>query len=79
MAVTNALPVPGLGWDEQIAKIVAPHAEARVIQFVEFENRIVIGSSRLPATRWLGGALRAALGRIGSRIGGRISVRGLSP
>jgi hypothetical protein len=79
VAVVNALPVPRLDWTAQIESLVAPHGDARMILFEEFENRIVLGSTRLPRPRALGSAIRGALARIGSRIGGTISVRDLAP
>lgn len=75
VVVVNGLPCPGRSWPELLARFTAPHAEARVVTFDEFVNRIVLAGRRLPDARTLGARLRTALGRIGSRQARRIRVR----
>jgi hypothetical protein len=75
VAATNVLPVPGMTWDELLARLAAPHARAMLVHCRDYENRLLIAGSRLPPARVAGERLRAALRRLRSRQAARIAVR----
>lgn len=75
VAVVNTLPVHGMTWDVQLARLSGSHPEARVVLFEEYQNRVVLLGSSLPSARALSARLRRPLRRIGSAQAERISVR----
>jgi hypothetical protein len=75
VAAVNSLPVSGMSWRRQRARLVGPHRQARVVLFREFENRVVLGGDSLPPVRSLSRRLRGVLREIDSRIAESISVR----
>lgn len=62
-------------WSPDLPRLAAGYATARVVEFDEFENRILVGGDELPSARELGRSLRAALRQVRSRQAGRIRVR----
>jgi hypothetical protein len=79
VAVVNLLPVPGISWDALTRSLVAPHEQARLVGFEEWENRVVLAGAGLPEPRVLGRLLRGALRGIGSDLAAGMTVRGYEP
>jgi len=77
IVAVNVLPVPGMAWKTLLPRIAAPWPDARVVTFREYENRVLICGSGLPAAAALSLRLRARLRAIGSRQLRRIAVRTL--
>jgi hypothetical protein len=77
VAVVNALPVPALSWESLLWNLAAPHRQARMVLFGEFENRVLVAGGVLPPPRTLGRMLRRQLRAIDSRIAAGLSVRQL--
>jgi hypothetical protein len=77
IVVVNALPIPGMTWDELLALLTAPYGRALLVTFRDYENRIVIGGEGLPEPRRAAALVRAALAGIGSRQSGRLRMRAL--
>jgi spermidine synthase len=77
VVVINGLPCPGWSGRALVERLSAPHREARVVEFTEFVNRIVVAGRSLPDARFLSARLRAALESMGSRQARRVRVRTL--
>jgi hypothetical protein len=75
VALVNTLPMRGMTWKEQCERLAGSHAQARIVQFDEYENRVLILGRRLPAAHPLSRKLRGPLWGIGSRLADRLSVR----
>lgn len=75
IAVFNLMAPPSGIWIRELEWMAALYGKARIVNFDEFANRILIAGKDLPPTRELGAMLRAALRRIGSRQAERIQVR----
>lgn len=75
VAVTNVLPVPGLGTQAVLQRLAAPHGRARVVRLERWENVVLLTGDALPSARAIGRALRSALGAIGSVEAGALAVR----
>jgi hypothetical protein len=77
IAVTNLLPVPGLGWPALVERLAAPWPAAVLVSTLEYENRILIAGDlpRAGAARQVSHRLRAALRGLGSLQAERFSVR----
>ncbi len=75
IAVTNLLPVPGRTWRSVVMGVAAPHAEAVVLSFDDYENRVVLAGDDLGGARRLMRDVRQALDALGSRLARRISAR----
>ena len=78
VVAVNVLPVPGLAWDELLARLAAPHRHAIVLDPAQYENRVLLAGPGLPDARATGRAIRATLQRIRSRQAGRFTVRSWS-
>ncbi len=76
-AVFNLMLPPSGRWNPDLRRICGMFGEACIVDFEEFENRILIGSDELPTARELGRTLRSELRRIGSRQTDRIRIRSL--
>jgi hypothetical protein len=79
IAVFNLMLPPGGRWNPDLNRLAGGFKTARVIDFDEFENRILIGGDHLPSSRELGLRLRRALRQLRSRQAGRIHLRNLQP
>jgi len=73
----NLLLPPSGRWQPELGRLVAIHPSARIVNFDDFENRILIGGESLPSARALGGRLRESLRAIGSRQARRIQLEGM--
>ena len=79
VALFNLLSPVNFAWQEGLSRVIAPFPQALMIQFAEFENRVVIAGQRLPKPHWLGRRLRELLLRLKSPQARRIAVRSLIP
>lgn len=75
VAVFNLVSAPVGGWRLGLEKVTAGFHHACVIEFEEFENRIVIAGNNLPPTAELGRGVRRLLRQLRSRQAERIRVR----
>ena len=60
-----------------VERVAEPFAEALEVRFLDFDNRIVVASRRLPSAREVSRLLRASLRGVRSRLAERIRVRTL--
>jgi len=74
IAVFNLMLPPCGRWNSDLKRIAGMFGTARIIDFDEFENRILITGARLPSVRKLGISLRQALRQLRSRQAGRIRL-----
>lgn len=77
VAVSNLMLPPSGRWEPDLTRLAGQHAEARVIQFDEFENRVLVAGSNLPTAQALGRQLRKALRGLRSRQASRVCVKTL--
>jgi len=77
IAVFNLMPPLSGKWNPDLGRITAFYGAARIIEFDEFQNRILVGGSDLPSARILGLNLRRTLRRLRSRQAGRIHLRSI--
>lgn len=77
IAVFNLVSAPGAGWRAGLAKVTAGFRHASVVEFEDFENRIVIAGNALPPPAELGRGLRRLLRQLRSRQAERIRLRRL--
>lgn len=77
IGIFNLVSPPKEGWCAGIGKIAGHFRVTRIIQLDDFENRLVIGGTELPAARALGQGLRRLLRQIHSRQSDRLRVRSL--
>jgi spermidine synthase len=75
VVVTNVLPVSGWTLRRLLTTMSAPHPQARVIHFLDWENRLLVAGTSLPPARILARRLGAVIDCIGSRMRGRFAVR----
>ncbi|MFC1572647.1 hypothetical protein ACFL6M_03505 [Candidatus Eisenbacteria bacterium] len=77
LVVVNLLPMQGMSWRELLERVAAPYRRALVVSLVDYENKLVIGGSRLPEGREASRRIRSGLQQLGSRLVGRFRVRTL--
>jgi spermidine synthase len=77
LAVTNVLPVPGRPWTRLLPHLAAPFGHARVLEFDDWENRLLICGAELASARAVGTRLRRHLRAIGSAEADAFVVRTL--
>jgi hypothetical protein len=75
VAIHNLLPPKNARWAAAFHHVIDPRRACRVVEFADFENRLLIVARRLPTARQLSVAMGQQLRAIGSRQAGRISVR----
>lgn len=75
VAVVNALPVPGCGWERLVPRLAGDAPRVVEVRVVGYDNRIVLAGDDLGGARSVGTPLRAALGALGSGMAPRIRVR----
>ncbi|MBL9167129.1 MAG: hypothetical protein JNN07_05275 [Verrucomicrobiales bacterium] len=75
VGVFNLLPPTGTAGGREIRQIAAHFPSARVIDFREFQNRILVVGKALPSARTLGSGLRESLHMLHSRQAGRVRLR----
>lgn len=74
ISVVNVLPTPGYSWAELLGCIASSSEGAAVVRIGGFENRLVLGGRELPSSAALSRRLTKALGELGSRLAGEVSV-----
>jgi spermidine synthase len=77
-AVFNLLPSHDGRWNPNLQKIAGLFNNTRIINFDEFENRILVTGDKLPSSREMSRLLRNALATLRSRQADKIQVRTLS-
>jgi SAM-dependent methyltransferase len=77
VAIFNLMLPSNGNWNPDLNRLAGRFKAARIIDFDEFENRILIGGDDLPSARELGLRLRRALRLLRSRQAGRIHLRQL--
>jgi len=77
VAVFNLMLPPRGAWNPDLRRIASLFREARVVDFDEFENRILIAGDALPSASELGRKLRLALRQLRSRQAERIHLRAI--
>jgi len=77
VAVFNLLSPPGGTWRQALASLRNQYRDALVIDFDEYENRILIAGNELLSARTLGRELKESLRRLRSRQAERVRVRTL--
>ncbi|MFM1770053.1 MAG: hypothetical protein RJA22_2582 [Verrucomicrobiota bacterium] len=76
VAIFNLLP-PGGPWLQRRDRLAGLFGRACLVRFAEYENQVLVAGDMLPPVRELGGRLRAALRRLGSRQAGRLRLETL--
>lgn len=79
IGIFNLLPPASTSGTHQIRDIATRFTTARVIDFQDFQNRILVVGENLPPARRLGSQLRLVLKKLRSRQAGRIQVARISP
>jgi hypothetical protein len=75
IALFNLLPPPGGQWEPELGKMAAGFRRARVVELDGYENRILVGGTRLATGAVLGRTLRATLRELGSQQADQVRVR----
>ena len=75
IAVFNLMAPPSGIWIRELEWMAALYGKARIVNFDDFTNRILVAGDDLPPTRHFRAMLRAALRCIGSQQAERIQVR----
>jgi hypothetical protein len=78
IAIFNLLPPEDGSWGQGLRQILGGEFAVRIVQFDEYENRLLIVAGQLPTARTLSIRLRSHLKRIRSRLATRIAVRSWS-
>jgi hypothetical protein len=60
-----------------LAKIAAPWPEARLVEFDDYENRLLLDSRRLESAVAISRIIRSSLKELGSSLHNRLRVRNL--
>jgi len=76
-AVFNLLPWPGASWAAVLAKVAGPWTEARLVEFDDYENRLLLVSKRLESAAVISRTIRSSLKKLGSSLHNRLRVRKL--
>ncbi len=74
-ALFNLLPWPGTSWKAILSRVSSPWPEARVIEFSDYENRLLLAGKALESAPSLSRKISTALGSISSSLRGRYSLR----
>ena len=76
-AIFNLLPWPDASWPAILTMVSRPWPEARVIEFEDYENRLLLAANRLETATGLSRKIRNLLKKIGSSLDRRFRVRNL--
>ena len=76
-AIFNLLPWPDASWPAILTMVSRPWPEARVIEFEDYENRLLLAANRLETATGLSRKIRSLLKKIGSSLDRRFRVRNL--
>ena len=77
VALLNLLPWPDTSWKAILSRVSRPWAEARVIEFSDYENRLLVAGNSLESSASLSRKIGKALGSINSSLRGGYSLRTL--
>jgi len=77
VAVFNLLPWPGASWTAVLAKVARPWPEARLVEFHDYENRLLLASRRLESATAISRTIRSSLRELGSSLHNRLRVKNL--
>lgn len=75
LAVTNLLPVPGMSWESCFESLVHPFRSALILEFDQWENRLLLRGPGLSDARVASRRLRRALTQLDSDQVHRFRVR----
>lgn len=75
VAIFNLIHPSQGSWEHGIRGVLKNGFSARVVEFAEYENRLLIAAENLPPARKLGAQIRGHLKMIQSQLASRISVR----
>jgi len=76
-ALFNLLPWPDASWTAILSRVSSPWSEARLIEFDDYENRLLLASSQLESAASLSRRIRNSLRELGSSLHRRFRVRNL--
>ena len=76
-AIFNLLPWPDASWPAILSGVSRPWDEARIIEFDDYENRLLLAANRLETATGISRKIGRLLKGIGSNITGRLRVRNL--
>jgi len=65
------------GWAAVLAKVSDPWTEARLVEFHDYENRLLLASRRLESATASSRTIRNSLRELGSSLHNRLRVRNL--
>ena len=65
------------GWAAVLAKVSDPWTEARLVEFHDYENRLLLASRRLESATAISRTIRNSLRELGSSLDNRLRVRNL--
>ncbi len=77
VALFNLLPWPGASWKAVLSRVSNPWPEAHVIEFSDYENRLLLAGNSLESAASLSRKIGKALGSISSRLRGRYRLKTL--
>ena len=73
----NLLPWPGTSWKAVLSRVSSPWTGARVIEFSDYENRVLVAGNSLESSAILSRKIGKTLGSINSSLRGGYSLRTL--
>lgn len=77
VGIFNLLPPAGTSAANEMREIANRFTTARLIDFQDYQNRVLVVGKSLPSARCLGSQLRQTLRQLGSRQAARVRVSGL--
>ncbi|MCB9920237.1 MAG: hypothetical protein H6832_17680 [Planctomycetes bacterium] len=78
LVVTNLLPVPGVSWRSLIRQVAEPWERGVVVEFDEWENRILLTGTAIGSASDIGHELGLRLESMGSELARRFLTRNFS-
>lgn len=77
VALFNLLPWPGASWKAIISKVSSPWPQGRIIEFTDYENRLLVAGDCLAPSAKLSRGIGTALRAIDSSLPGSYRLRTL--
>jgi len=77
VALFNLLPWPDTSWKAILSRVSGPWSEASIIEFSDYENRLLLAGSSLESSASLSRKIGKALGSINSALRGGYRLRTL--
>ena len=77
VALFNLLPWPDTSWKAILSRVSGPWSEASIIEFSDYENRLLLAGSSLESSASLSRKIGKALGSINSTLRGGYRLRTL--